>query len=277
MPNGAVDHLGAILERKRIENVRRRAHAQLAARLMNAAAVAPPQDRGALALARLRRAQRDPVRVIAEIKLRSPSAGAIRIRARGAVQALAREYEGGGAAAISVLCDGKGFGGSPLDVRRAASTVAVPLLFKEFVLDEVQVALARVLGAHMVLLLVRALPPDRLNLLVDEVLRQGMAPVVEAADEDELQLALRTRATIVGVNARDLRTFRVDPKRARRAVELIPADRIAVRMSGITSADELARVASSRADAALVGEALMRAPSPGAQLRAWLEAAGTRR
>ena len=222
------------------------------------------------AIACLRREGANVPRVIAEIKLRSPSAGLIRPREPGVVAAIASGYARGGAAAISVLCDGPGFGGSPLDLRRAADVVRSPLLFKEFVLDPVQVELARELGASMVLLIVRALPPEELSALVDEVVRQGMAPVVEAADEGELDVALATRAVIVGVNARDLRTFRVDPERARTVLARVPDDRVAVHMSGITSGDDLAALGDSRADAVLVGEALMRAPDPGAQLQAWL-------
>jgi indole-3-glycerol phosphate synthase len=191
------------------------------------------------------------------------------------VQAVAREYVQGGAAAVSVLCDGPGFGGSPLDLRRAAGAISAPLLFKEFVLDPIQVSLARSVGAHMVLLLVRALDPRALADLVDDVIRQRMAPLVEAADEDELEIALATRATLVGVNARDLRTFRVDPERARRAIARIPSGRVAVHMSGVVSSDDLRAVAASRADAVLIGEALMRAPAPGALLREWLAACGT--
>jgi indole-3-glycerol phosphate synthase len=231
-------------------------------------------DRGGFAIERLRRSGAAAPRVIAEIKLRSPSAGSIRPRSARLVQTIAREYVQGGAAAVSVLCDGPGFGGSALDLRRAALAVSAPLLFKEFVLDPIQVTLARLVGAHMVLLLVRALDARSLNALVDEVLRQGMAPVVEAADEEELEIALGTRATLIGVNARDLRTFIVDPERARRAIERIPAERVAVHMSGIASGDDLRAAAASRADAVLVGEALMRAPVPSARLREWLAACG---
>jgi indole-3-glycerol phosphate synthase len=261
----AVDYLGPILERKRRENARRLTHRGLrpSARL----AATPDDDRERQAVARLRRAPGSSLRVIAEIKLRSPSAGVIRAYEAGVVTQIAREYAQAGAAAVSVLCDGPGFGGSPLDLRRAARAVGVPLLFKEFVLHPIQIALARELGAHMVLLIVRALERSSLGALVDEVLRQGMAPVVEAADERELELALETRATIIGVNARDLRSFQVDPDKARRALELVPDGRIAVHMSGITSADELVRASGSRADAVLVGEALMRAPSGGTPSR----------
>jgi indole-3-glycerol phosphate synthase len=262
---GTVDYLGPILARKQHEVLRRRAH-ERPADVWNQS----NRERGADAIARLRREGADVPRVIAEIKLRSPSAGLIRARVPGGVAAIASGYERGGAAAISVLCDGPGFGGSPLDLRRAAAVVRTPLLFKEFVLDSVQVGLARELGASMVLLIVRALPPSILSALVDEVVRQGMAPVLEAADEDELDIALATRAVIVGVNARDLRTFLVDPARARQVLARVPADRVAVHMSGIKSADDLAALGDSRADAVLVGEALMRAPDPGAQLKAWL-------
>jgi indole-3-glycerol phosphate synthase len=149
--------------------------------------------------------------------------------------------------------------------------VRVPILFKEFVLDPQQISLARAVGAHMVLLLVRALDRSSLRAMVAEVMRQGMAPVVEAADEDELETALGTVATIVGVNARDLRTFQVDAERAQRILAGVPADRIAVHMSGIKTGRDLANVnAQGRADAVLVGESLMRAEAPGDLLRAWL-------
>jgi indole-3-glycerol phosphate synthase len=264
------DYLGPILTRKRRENTRRHAHAALA-RLRDAASGdTGDDDRGARAIAALRRGAATAPRVIAEIKLRSPSAGVIRSREPGGLQAIARSYEAAGAAAVSVLCDGAGFGGSPLDLRRVRQAVSAPLLFKEFVLDPIQVRLARAVGADMVLLLVRALPPDELEALCGEIVRHGMAPVVEAADQAELEIALRTTAQIIGVNARDLRTFQVDPERARRAIAKIPAQRVAVHMSGIGSAEALAQLGSSRADAVLVGEALMRAPSPGDRLRAWL-------
>jgi indole-3-glycerol phosphate synthase len=269
---GGVDFLGPILERKRREIARRMRHRRSA---LGSEVGAGSEARAELAHAALRRAPHDPLRVIAEIKLRSPSAGEIRPRSRGLITEIARGYAAGGAAAISVLCDGPGFGGTPLDLRRAARSVAVPLLFKEFVLDPIQIALARASGAHMVLLLVRALPEAELEALVEHVLSAGLAPVVEAADEAELERALATRATIVGVNARDLRSFAVDPERARRALERVPRDRIAIHMSGITSAEALAHVAESRADAVLVGGALMRAPAPGERLRAWLQAANS--
>lgn len=263
----STDYLAEILARKRIEIARRARH-----RVPRG-----PEDRAAASqrvletVAVLRRHAGAP-RVIAEIKLQSPSAGRLRDREVGGIARLAREYVGGGATAVSVLCDGAGFGGTPLDVRRVVRAVPVPVLFKEFVLDPLQVSLAHALGARMVLLLVRALSPDALHALVDATLELGMVPVVEAADLREVQVALATRAPLVGVNARDLRTFRVDSEAALGVVEAVPTDRVAVHMSGITSADDLARVARGRADAVLIGEALIRAPSPGIRLREWLGA-----
>jgi indole-3-glycerol phosphate synthase len=208
--------------------------------------------------------------VIAEVKRRSPSRGELRARQPGDAVEIARCYEAAGAAAVSVLADRVGFDGSPLDVRRVARAVGVPVLFKEFVLDECQVTLARAMGASLVLLVVRTLARERLGPLVQAVRALGMAPVVEAASPDELRRAVDTGADVVGINARDLSTFAVDPVRALEALEETPRDRIAVYMSGVGEPADLARVAGGRADAVLVGEALMRAPDPGEKLSALL-------
>ena len=258
-----LDYLTPILERKRRENARRASHVQLHARLATVVDVGRSQ---AAELALQRQPGGGP-RIIAEIKRRSPSAGSIRPYARGDIAWLAREYVAGGAAAISVLCDRVGFGGTALDLRRASAAVSVPLLFKEFVLEELQLQLAARTGASMALLLVRALSAPRLNALCDAALSLGVAPVVEAANAAEVSVALGTRARIVGVNARDLRTFKVDPQAAQQALALIPRDRIAVHMSGVHSAADYKNIAQGRADAVLIGESLMRADRPSAKLR----------
>ena len=252
------DHLEAILARKRREIERRARHPIV---------VDDRADRGAAAIAALRRAGAPLPRVIAEIKRRSPSAGAIRPREVGDVVAIARGYEAAGAAAISVLADGPGFGGSVLDVRRAARAVSRPILFKEFVLDPLQVDVARAAGASLVLLLVRALHDGALRTMIRAVRDGGMEPVVEAADARELARALETEATIVGVNARDLRRFTVDPAGAAAALQEVPNDRVAVYMSGVGDREQLASVARGRADAVLIGTELMRAADPGARLQ----------
>jgi indole-3-glycerol phosphate synthase len=262
-------YLDEILARKRVEVARRLRRQDTLARL--AADVPLDQDRGARALAALRRpsAQAAP-RIIAEIKFRSPSVGAIRPPAPGSAAGVARGYERGGAAALSVLADGPGFGGSPLTVRRVAQACTAPVLFKEFVLDPVQVELARVCGASMVLLLVRAHALGPLQRLCDAIRRAGMEPVVEAADEAELDIALRTDATLVGVNARDLRTFEVDMERAARCLDKVDPARVAIFMSGIRTPADFARLGGTRADAALIGEGLMRSEDPAAGVRAML-------
>ena len=258
------DVLGAILIRKASEVARRKR------RCVHYAQLARPADRIDNALRALRRDGAELPRVIAEVKLRSPSEGEIRSRHPGVIAEVARAYEEAGAAAISVLADGPGFGGSVLDVRRAAGAVQVPVLFKEFVLDPVQIDAASAAGASLVLLLVRALPGPSLAAMVAQVRARGLEPVVEAADDDELARALDTNATIVGVNARDLRTFRVDPAAAARTLGKIPESRIAVYMSGVRTAQELRVLGAGRADAVLVGTSLCRAPDPGAALRALL-------
>ncbi|MBX3272547.1 MAG: indole-3-glycerol-phosphate synthase [Sandaracinaceae bacterium] len=260
-----MSYLGPILARKRREIARRARHL----------AVAEPGLRRGGAPPDLARPAGARPRVIAEVKFRSPSAGAIRPWAPGEAVRVARGYAAGGADAISVLCDGPGFGGSPLALRRVARAVApVPVLFKEFVLDALQLDLAVRCGASLVLLLVNALDDATLRDLVRGCAARGLAPLVEAASEQELERALATDARHVGINARDLRTFALDPRRAAALVEKIPKDRVAVYMSGVQSADELRAAAASRADAVLVGSGLMAAPDPGARLAAWLEELG---
>lgn len=256
------DYLSSILARKRRENERRRRH--LAA--MQPVTRAAEPERGERALAALRRAPGAPPAVMAEIKFRSPSAGELRRPAPGEGVRVACSYERGGASAISVLADGPGFGGSPLLVRRVARAVSVPVLYKGFVIDPVQVDLAYDVGASLVLLLVRALDDESLHALIDRIRALGMEPVVEAASLEEVDRAIDAGSTIVGVNARDLATFRVDKEQAREWVGRIPDARIAVFMSGVRTAEDFREVAEGRADAVLIGEGLMRAEDPGARL-----------
>lgn len=256
------DYLAAILARKRCENERRRKHVAA----MQPIDRRPEPERGSRGIRALVRATGQPPAVIAEVKFRSPSAGQIRARSPGEGLRVARSYQRGGAAVVSVLADGPGFGGSPLLVRRVARAVDVPVLYKEFVLDPVQVDLAFDVGASLVLLLVRALDDADLEALIVRTRAHGMEPVVEAANADEVARAVAVGSTIVGVNARDLRTFRVDMDAARICVDRIPSDKLAVFMSGVHSAEDFRHVARSRADAVLIGEALMRSEDPGARL-----------
>lgn len=253
--------LDTIVERKRRDAERRRRHRGL----FDPGEVTVAEDRGPAALAALRRRDRG-VRVIAEVKFASPSEGAIRAHPIGEGARVAKSLAKAGAAAISVLADAPSFGGSSLEVRRVAHSVDRPVLYKDIVVDALQIEVARVVGASMVLLVVRALDEDELERLVRYSRERGLEPVVEAANEAEVDRALATDARVVGVNARDLATFQVNPALAARAIQKIPETRVAVYMSGVSSPEELARVAKGRADAVLIGTELMRARDPGARL-----------
>jgi tryptophan synthase beta subunit len=209
--------------------------------------------------------------LIAEIKRSSPSAGRI-ADADEDVVARARAYETGGAAAISVLCEPHWFGGSVDDLRAIRAAVAVPVLAKEFVVDEIQLPMLRAAGADVVLLLALLHPAARLARLVERALEIGLEPLVEAHDARELDRALATRARIIGINNRDLRTLRVDVERAARLRELVPDDRLVVAESGVRDPATVARWRAVGFDAALVGEALVRAGDPAAAVRSFVAA-----
>ena len=232
--------------------------------LRRAVAAAPPPRPVAEALAA------PGTHLIAEVKRRSPSAGAI-VAADDAV-ARARAYAAGGAAAISVLCEPHWFGGSVADLRAVRAAVSVPVLAKEFVVDPRQLDLLRAAGADLVLLLAVLHPAKRLARLVAAARDLGLEPLVEAHDARELDAALATGARLIGINNRDLRTLDVDPERAVRLRDAIPGDRLAVAESGVRDAATVGRWRATGFDAALVGEALMRAAEPAAAARAFVAA-----
>jgi len=263
------DYLSKILARTRRENLRRRKHVKAMRPLRRK----PEPERSERGVEALRRAVGGPPSVIAEVKFRSPSAGAIRTWSAGEGVRVARAYERGGASVVSVLADAPDFDGSPLLVRRISESISVPVLFKGFVIDPVQVELAFDVGASLVLLLVRALGDKALVSLIAHVRALGMEPVVEAADAEEVDRAVAAGSTVVGVNARDLRTFRVDVRTAHECVARIPSERVAVFMSGVRSNDDFREIAQGRADAVLIGEGLMRAEDPGVRLSEILRSA----
>ena len=211
-----------------------------------------------------------PVRVVAEVKRRSPSAGAI--DASLDAPAHARRYAAAGAAAVSVLTDGPGFGGSLADLRAARGAVAVPLLRKDFVLDRWQLWEARAAGADAALLIVAALPGEALRRLLDDCREAGLEALVEVHDPAEAEAALRAGARLVGVNNRDLKTFRVDLTASERVLPLLSAGVKAVSESGVKGPAEVRRLRAAGAANFLVGEALVRAADPGALLRQLSEA-----
>jgi indole-3-glycerol phosphate synthase len=214
---------------------------------------------------RLRRGKGEALRLIGEVKLRSPSAGPLSRRLTPAERALA--YAEGGAAMVSVLCDGPFFDGAWEHLRAArafldAAGLSVPLLAKEFVLDERQILEARDCGADAVLLIARIVDPPSLVRLAGAARAAELEPFVEVANERELEAATDARARVIGVNARDLDTLAMDVEGAARLLALIAGDVVAVHLSGLRDGDAVAAVARSRADAALIGEALMRADDP---------------
>ena len=235
------------------------------AELARRAGAAPPVPSFADALCGAR------VGVIAEVKRRSPSAGSIREDLDPAARA--RMYAHHGAAAISVLTDGPHFGGSVDDLRAAAAAVsdpalprAVPLLRKDFILDEVQILEARAAGASAVLLIVRALSGDQLERLLAAASGAGLDALVEVHTAAELDQALSVGARLVGINSRDLDTFRIDVPAAWRLLARVPGGVTAVAESGMATAEDVARAAEAGADAVLIGSALSAAADPAALL-----------
>jgi len=199
------------------------------------------------------------VAVIAEFKRRSPSAGVL---SAGDPVAVARGYVEGGAAALSVLTEEAHFGGRLADLAAVRAAVDVPVLRKDFVVDELQVWEARAAGADALLLIVRILDDDLLQGLLDLSRELQMAVLVEVHDEAELERALKAGAGIVGINNRDLVTMRTDAMVAIALAARVPGDRVAVSESGIASAEDVQRAGAAGLDAVLVGEHLMRAGTP---------------
>jgi indole-3-glycerol phosphate synthase len=200
----------------------------------------------------------DEVRLLAEVKRRSPSAGDIR---PGAVPAeVARAYQAGGAAAISVLTDREYFGGSLDALPAVRGAVSLPAIRKDFIIDPLQVWEARGAGADAVLLIARILADPQLAELMGLAGELGMDALVEVHTDAELDRALAAGATLVGVNNRDLAVFRTDLELSVRMAARVPAAVTLVAESGIHTADDVDRMGAAGINAVLVGESLMRQP-----------------
>jgi len=207
------------------------------------------------------------VSVIAEHKRRSPSAGSIREGATVSDVVLA--YERGGAAAISILTEGKHFGGSLDDLREARATCALPILRKDFIVDPYQLYESAAAGADAILLIVAALEPKVLVALYAEARTLDLDVLVEVHDEDELNCALeKVDADVIGINNRDLGDFSVDVERTFELLADIPAGKTVVSESGFHSREQLDALERVGVDGVLVGESLMRAADPESALRA---------
>lgn len=223
-----------------------------------AAALPPPRD--------LFAALRGPrLAIIAEMKARTPIMGSL--SEDYAPGRLAAAYAAAGASALSVLCQETSFGGRPEHLAEARAVTDLPVMRKDFTVDEHQVLEARAYGADAVLLIVAALEPDRLRSLLELTRSLGMEALVEAHTEAEVAAALEAGTRAVGVNHRDLTTFQVDVGLTERLRPLVPAGVVYVAESGIHTAADATRMRRAGADAILVGEALMRAADPAAKLR----------
>ncbi len=215
------------------------------------------------------------IRIIAEVKKASPSAGVLKPYLRPV--SLARTYAQAGAAAISVLTEEEHFRGSLrylANIRSAQdagpAALCPPLLRKDFLFSEYQVHQARAYGADALLLIVAVLDDAKLRRLLSLTHALGMQALVEVHDEAETQRALAAGAGVIGINNRDLRTFKVDLDTTRRLRALLPADRVVVSESGIKGPEDMRRLRDWGVNAALIGESLVTAASPGAKLRALL-------
>ena len=256
---GVPDVLAAILAATRVVVETRKASCPVE-RLAAAAAERRPDGRRMIE----RLARPASLNVIAECKRRSPSKGVLRPDYDAA--AIAARYEASGAAAVSVLTEPTFFDGSLDDLEDVRGRVSVPLLRKDFVIDEYQLVEARAAGADAVLLIVAALDDARLRALHEAARALGLAALVEVHGREELDRALAVSPEMVGVNSRDLRTLRVDPAMAFDLVDAIPDAVVAVAESGLRRHEDLRRLRDRGCDAFLVGERLVSSPDPGRAL-----------
>ena len=255
------DILNKILDTKRLE-----VQAAIAAKPLDALreeAYAQPDPRDFVGSIHAKIVADKPA-VIAEIKKASPSKGVIREDFRPA--AIAKSYEKGGAACLSVLTDQQYFQGSAQYLRDARAACKLPVLRKDFMIDPYQLYEARAMGADCILLIVAALELKQMRELEELSHDLGMAVLVEVHDADELELALQLETPLIGINNRNLRTFDVTLQTTLDLLEKLPDDRFVVTESGIFTPEDVALMRENDVHAFLVGEAFMRQADPGAEL-----------
>ncbi|MGO9571283.1 MAG: indole-3-glycerol phosphate synthase TrpC [Desulfomonilaceae bacterium] len=211
------------------------------------------------------------IHVIAEIKKGSPSRGILRPDADP--EQLARAYAQGGASAISVLTEADHFFGSLGALTMVKSAVSLPVLRKDFILDPYQVVETRASGADSFLLIAALLDRRSLGSLMKEGRKWGLEPLVEVHDVDELEMALKAGARVIGINNRDLNTFRVDVNISLNLIKQVPTDCVAVSESGIQTRDQIVRLADAGFRGVLIGESLVTSANPAATIRGFLHGA----
>jgi len=256
------DILAQIVARKHREVALARERVPTAALEGRLATVGPPRDFFAAVAAE------GSLRLIAEFKRKSPSAGEIRPGAT--VEEVVTGYAAAGAAALSILTDAWDFGGSLVDLEAARIAVPLPVLRKEFIVDRYQVLEARAHGADAVLLIAECLDDCHLRSLYRDILDFGMTPLVELHDAANLSRVLDLGATLVGINNRDLTTMTTDLDHVLRLRERVPAEVVLVAESGIRSRADVERLEAAGISAMLVGESLLTTPDPGAAAAALL-------
>lgn len=208
---------------------------------------------------------REVIHLIAEVKKASPSAGVL--LADFDPVWLAKEYQAGGAAAISVLTEEKFFQGALFHLSAVRAVVDLPLLMKDFILDEVQLYQGRIAGADAALLIAAIMDQERLASLIRTAAQVGLDALVEVRDEADLHKALVAGARIIGINNRDLRDFTVDLSVSERLAKLVPADKILVSESGIASVADVRRLKRAGFSAFLVGTSLVISDRPGVEVQ----------
>jgi len=255
------DILNKILDTKRAEVAQAKQQKSMSDLHAEIAAQSPARD--FVGSIRAKIAQGLPA-VIAEIKKASPSKGVIRADFHPAQ--IAQSYQQGGAACLSVLTDQEYFQGSPDYLKQARAACALPVLRKDFMIDEYQVAEARAMGADCILLIAAALPLAQMQALEAAAQALGLAVLVEVHNAEELDMALQLNTPLLGINNRNLRTFEVSLQTTLDLLPRIPQSRIVVTESGIFTAQDVALMRQHAVHTFLVGEAFMRQAEPGAEL-----------
>jgi indole-3-glycerol phosphate synthase len=255
------DILNKILDTKRAEVAQAKQQKSMSDLHAEIAAQSPARD--FVGSIRAKIAQGLPA-VIAEIKKASPSKGVIRADFHPAQ--IAQSYQQGGAACLSVLTDQEYFQGSPDYLKQARAACALPVLRKDFMIDEYQVAEARAMGADCILLIAAALPLAQMQALEAAAQALGLAVLVEVHNAEELEMALQLNTPLLGINNRNLRTFEVSLQTTLDLLPRIPQSRIVVTESGIFTAQDVALMRQHAVHTFLVGEAFMRQAEPGAEL-----------